>query len=457
MSAQKTSETVASLNFPSYSIVGVSGRHILVGGGGGAAKTGIKNQFDVFELYHNGTQTVGERVLSYEVGDFCITNMVGWTGSIAVASKKMTAPTIFLSMGLEEKCILLKLKPILRSLKSSDPPTERIPKPKERGHSSGEVRKRRGSEKNAEEGMTEREDHRDEKPKKKYSNSTFRSSKYFSFEAEKLSEVETVFKEKKDAEAYQKCCQISPDHKVLVTGGTDGHLRVWSLPAMKKIRDIKGHEDAVDDIDIKPDGKQIVSVCKPSRECCVWSLRDGKKFIHVALQTNGVKYRCFRARYGVVENDYSKAKLFTISNQIVGSKNPAIVAKWDGQTYAQEKTQHLPGSLGSLAVSDDGRYLATGTMGGTVYILIAFSLQQLREIEGAHRTFVTGLEWLPTHSPESQMVRGYSDASVLSISCDNTIKIHHIPRRGMIPVWVAAIIAALVLFGAFLLASYLGL
>ncbi|XP_066963955.1 guanine nucleotide-exchange factor SEC12 [Macrobrachium rosenbergii] len=456
MSAQKTSETVASLNFPSYAIIGVSGRYILVGGGGGAAKTGIKNQFDVFELYHNGVQTVGEKVLSYDVGDYCITNMVGWSGPIAVASKKMTAPTIFLSLGLEEKCVLMKLKPTLRSVKSGDTPIERIPKPKERGHSGGEVRKRRGSEKNAEEGMTERDDTKEEKPKKKYVNTTLRGTKYFSFDTEKVSETETVFKKKKDDEAYQKCCRLSLDHKVLVTGGTDGHLRVWGLPDMNKLKDIKGHDDAVDDVDIKPDGRQIVSVCKPTRECCVWNVREGKKFIQVALQTNGVKYKCFRARYGVVEGDPTKSKLFTISNPVVGTKNPAIVAKWCGQTYAQEKSQQLAGSLGSLALSDDGRYLATGTMGGNVYILIAFSLQQLREIE-AHRTFVTGLEWLPTNSHESQMVRGFSDASVLSISCDNSLKIHHIPRRGMVPVWVAAILAALVLFGAFLLASFLGL
>lgn len=457
MSAQKTSEIVANLSFPSYSIIGVSGRHILVGGGGGAAKTGIKNQFDVLELYHDGVQTLGERVLSYDVGESCITNMVGWSGPIAVASKKMTAPTIFLSMGLEEKCILMKLKPTLRSLKSNDPPVERIPKAKERAQSGGEVRKRRGSEKNAEEGMTERDEPKEEKPTKKYINTTLRGNKYFSFEAEKISETETVFKKKKDEEVYQKCCRISPDHKVLVTGGTDGHLRFWSLPDMNKIKDIKGHEEAVDDLDIKPDGRQIVSICKPTRECCVWNVREGKKFMQVALPTNGVKYRCFRARYGVVEGDTSKTRLFTISNPVVGTKNPAIVAKWCGQTYAHEKSQMLMGSLGSLALSDDGRFLATGTMGGAVYILIAFSLQQIREIEGAHRTFVTGLEWLPTNNQESQMVRGFSEASVLSISCDNTIKIHHIPRRGMVPVWIAAILAALVLCGAFLLASYIGL
>lgn len=38
-------ETVANLNYPSYAIVSMTGRHIVVGGGGGAAKTGIMNQF----------------------------------------------------------------------------------------------------------------------------------------------------------------------------------------------------------------------------------------------------------------------------------------------------------------------------------------------------------------------------------------------------------------------------
>ena len=66
-------------------------------------------------------------------------------------------------------------------------------------------------------------------------------------------------RKKKNDEAYQKCCKISMDHKVLVTGGTDGHLRVWSLPDMNRLKDIKGHEDAVDDVDIKPDGKQVMN------------------------------------------------------------------------------------------------------------------------------------------------------------------------------------------------------
>lgn len=80
-------------------------------------------------------------------------------------------------------------------------------------------------------------------------------------------------------------------------------------------------------------------------------------------------------RYGTVEANPAKTRLFTISNPVTGTKNPSIVAKWCGKSYTQEKTQNLTGSLSSLALSDDGRFLATGTMGGTVYILVAFSLQ----------------------------------------------------------------------------------
>lgn len=454
MSGQKGCEAVASVSFPAYAVTAVCGRHIVVGGGGGAAKTGIRNQFDVYELYHNGTQTVGERVLSYDVGDYCITNMVGWPGAITAVSSRVTAPTISLAMGLEEKCAVVKLKPTLQTVKK-DEILSQVLKAKEKAHSG--LRRRRTSERSAEEGSTEKEEIREEKLRKKSLNTTLRGNKYFSFDVEVVGSKETVLKKKSEAETYQKCCGISSDYKFLVTGGTDGYLRFWSLPDMKKIKEIQAHEKEVDDLNIKPDGKEVVSVCKPTRECCVWNVKDGKKFTHVALQTNGVKYKCFRARYGNVECNPNKTRLFTISNPVVGTKHPAIVAKWCGRTYTQEKTQNLIGSLSSLSLSDDGRFLATGTMSGTVYILIAFSLQQLRTVEDAHSMFITGLEWLPTENKESQMVRGFSDASVLSISCDNSLKIHHIPRQGMVPVWVVAILAAVILCCAFLLANFLGL
>lgn len=42
---QEKCEVVATPNFPAYAISAVSGRYVIVGGGGGAARTGIKNKF----------------------------------------------------------------------------------------------------------------------------------------------------------------------------------------------------------------------------------------------------------------------------------------------------------------------------------------------------------------------------------------------------------------------------
>ena len=55
------------------------------------------------------------------------------------------------------------------------------------------------------------------------------------------------------------------------------------------------------------------------------------------------------------------------------------------------------------------------------------SLQCLKRVEKSHATFITGLEFLPT-SEEADVIRGYSDASVVSISVDHQICVHHVPR-----------------------------
>ena len=76
-----------------------------------------------------------------------------------------------------------------------------------------------------------------------------------------------------------------------------------------------------------------------------------------------------------VEGDSSNVRLFTISNPYTSSKAPALVIKWCGKNYSQEKCQTLKGCLGSLSITDNGRYLAAGTMNGKIYIMISFSLQ----------------------------------------------------------------------------------
>ncbi|XP_076037481.1 guanine nucleotide-exchange factor SEC12 [Oratosquilla oratoria] len=446
-------ETVANLAYPPYALNVISGRHVLVGGGGGGAKTGIRNGFDVYELFHTGEQTKGERVLFHDADDECIMSMAAWSEHITAATDKTTARSASVAIGHNQRCSLLRLSPELKTVTSTL-------MPENSKEESSSIRKRKGKkDKEDEKSGASKEEHGDNKDKEnKKSDKTSQGDSYFSFDVKKITTVETVFsKDSKEEDIYQKCCQVFPKHDMLVTGGVDGHIRIWKLPNLTKVHDIKAHEGEVDDLHVKPDGREIVSVCKQKRECCVWNTDSCKKVFQIVIPTNGVKYKFFRAKYGTVENMKSKSRLFTISNPLGSSKPPALVGKWCGRTYTLEKTAPLKGTLSSLAVSDNGRYVATGTMDGTVYIIIAFSLQTLRVIEGAHNLFVTGLDWLPTNDSDAQMVTGFSDASVLSVSCDNTLKIHHVPKQEMIQVWVVALATFVVLFFAFSLASYLGL
>ncbi len=44
-SSESQAELLCRVDFPAYCVSAITDRHILVGGGGGAAKTGVKNGF----------------------------------------------------------------------------------------------------------------------------------------------------------------------------------------------------------------------------------------------------------------------------------------------------------------------------------------------------------------------------------------------------------------------------
>ncbi|KAJ8978017.1 hypothetical protein NQ317_002779 [Molorchus minor] len=95
---------------------------------------------------------------------------------------------------------------------------------------------------------------------------------------------------------------------------------------------------------------------------------------------------------------------------------------------------------------------------GSVLIYIAFSLQPVIKIAGAHSLFITGLEFLPAVSEnDKHTVCSTSEAAVLSISVDNQVCIHTLPYRRTMPLWVGMVILIFTLFLTFVFCSYIGL
>jgi prolactin regulatory element-binding protein len=54
------------------------------------------------------------------------------------------------------------------------------------------------------------------------------------------------------SDPFQRVVRISPNGKLMATGGIDGHIRIWDFPRMTPIFDIKAHSSELDDIDLAP-------------------------------------------------------------------------------------------------------------------------------------------------------------------------------------------------------------
>ncbi len=110
--------------------------------------------------------------------------------------------------------------------------------------------------------------------------------------------------------------------------------------------------------------------------------------------------------------------------------------------------------------------------------LNVFYSQRVKRVEKSHSTFITGLEFIPG-GEETEVIRGFSDASVVSISVDHHVCIHHVPRLrkglflkknwkcsrdhfsriflGKISMMTAFLLVGALLFVTFVVCSYLGL
>lgn len=107
-------------------------------------------------------------------------------------------------------------------------------------------------------------------------------------------------------------------------------------------------------------------------------MASGKKIRELSWQTpQGLRYMYKRCRFGSVEEHRDKNRLFILTNPVgKPRKQSAFLQLWEPESGALKKLTAFTENVASLAVRDDGRFVAVGTMlTGTVDIFVAFSLQ----------------------------------------------------------------------------------
>lgn len=414
--------------FPLYSIkVDPKSGLVITAGGGGASKTGIKNAVHFLDLQLIGEHQYSASLLhSHDTDTRATMNMAVGNGVIAA--------------GQDGTCCLMRFK-------HCSPKEEGKDAAKDAGNSVQQGNARRRAGKGGKGGQDEAAASGDMSDMKD-------ETAHISVTG--LAEVQSDLNPQ---DPLQKVVRFSPDLSLLLTGGTDGHIRVWEFPSLKKRFDIKAHEGEIEDLDMSPRNKHLVTVGRDF-SCSVWSgsqLAMGLKWLETMPQIAEKTYRYMACRFGKVEDQKDALRLYTV--QIPHKRDrkppPCYLTKWDGKSFLPMLTAPCGTEvISSLAVSDSGTFLGLGTVTGSVAIYIAFSLQKLYYVQESHGIVVTDLAFLPD-SLEGKNIKGNNETAMLSVAVDSRCQVHAVPSRRSFPIWLVLFFCGLMVVGVVLLLQYL--
>ncbi|KAF5285728.1 hypothetical protein FQR65_LT02256 [Abscondita terminalis] len=276
---------LAKVNFPLYTVQMLTNRHVLVGGGGGSAKTGVANGFEIYELSHDGVKFIAEEVLRHETGPSVVMNCATYN------DKKHS----YLVAGQESHCQLYNVQSVLVTdnvdIENLDP--------------HNDVRKRKNKTK---------------------SDLASKQNAKVKFVIKPSDSVQTDFLEE---EPIQRVVRISRFNKIMVTGGTDGFVRLWEFPTLKPLHTLKAHKEEIDDLDFSPCQSYLISIAKDGL-AILWDYNNGKEITRLTWQQpNGSKYLYKRCRFGLIEGEKNASSLYMLTNPTgCPGKLKSYLQKW---------------------------------------------------------------------------------------------------------------------------------
>ncbi|KAM3674956.1 guanine nucleotide-exchange factor SEC12 isoform 2-T2 [Ammospiza maritima maritima] len=370
----------------------------ITAGGGGAAKTGIRNGVHFLQLEQIGGQLSASLL-------HCHDTETRATMTMALAGDVIAA-------GQDNSCHILRF-----SLQEPEAPGAAG---KDGSGDKGPRRRRGGSGGGGAQGA---------------------QGRAREVRVESLQRVRTDF----SPDALQKAVRFSADGALLATGGADGFLRLWEFPSMKKTLEFRAHDGEIEDIALGPDNKVVTA--GRDFQCCVWQqdqLVTGLRWHENLPGIPDKAYRYQACRFGAVEGSAGALRLYTVQVPHKRERRPppCYLTKWDGKSFLPLLTRPCGSEVVScLSISDSGTFLGLGTVTGSVAIHIAFSLQRLYYVKEAHGIVVTDVAFVPESRPGRELLGGH-EAALLSVAVDSRCKLHLLPTRRSLPVWLLLLLCA---------------
>ncbi|TPX51059.1 hypothetical protein SeLEV6574_g00528 [Synchytrium endobioticum] len=220
----------------------------------------------------------------------------------------------------------------------------------------------------------------------------------------------------KKAEHYQRVARFSANGSMVITGTTDGHVHIWTFPALDEHRPPMLVSEEVFDVDIDSESSLLV-VVTPSK-CQVISIKNGKIVFEISqpkFHKRACEFRACRFGRGSTE-DY----LYLTLNE--KSRRASFIGQWRMDDWKMiRKRQVATKPVTAFALSPDGERMAVGVSDLSVVVLSTHSMNVQARLSNAHSFPVTCIAF----SPDSKVVA--------SGSADSSIHLMALPKTSSIP------------------------
>jgi WD40 repeat protein len=167
----------------------------------------------------------------------------------------------------------------------------------------------------------------------------------------------------------------SPDGKRLATGSADYRITLLDLIDRKVLRSFVGHEGEVTALAFSPDGTRLASASH-DRTVKVWDSSSGKELLTLAGHSGPVDAVAYSADGKSIASAIDKTHirlwdastgetLRTLDSRVAPVEN-IVVETHNSIPYLDEFSEGMPGRVLSLAFSQDGKRLASGSQEGFI-------------------------------------------------------------------------------------------